>query len=351
MFLKDINKRLIKSVAVLGCILGLTGCSHFNEDLQDCPVKLNVRFIYDYNLKFADAFRHEVKSVYVWAFDQSGKLVWSDSASGSMLKEADFALDTPLGEGTYDFISWCGLKDNADFNLNTYTPASKEELEVKLKTQDYDNESLSRSHLPGLFHGMVMNETFTVKPNQPSLKTVTIPLMKDTNDIRVLLHRYDGTELKKSDFEVKITIPDAWLSWNNNVLPQGPMVTYRPWDIRYGSVNIHEQDNDPNKTITISSLIYDLSSSRLIKDSNAWLTVIRTSDRKEIINIKIIDYFLMVMGHYYDEDGKPLSDQDYLDRQDDYSILFFIDEDNDWYRAACIYINSWAVVPPQNETL
>ena len=46
-----------------------------------------------------------------------------------------------------------------------------------------------------------------------------------------------------------------------------------------------------------------------------------------------------------------MTDQEYLDRQDDYSILFFIDASNNWYMAGGIYINSWAVVPPQNENM
>lgn len=347
MFLKNLNKKLIITSVASGILISLASCSLLNEDLSECPVSMRVRFIYDYNLKFADAFAHEVKSVNVWAFDTAdGTLVWSDSASGEELADKDFALEAPLTEGTYDFVAWCGLKDNEDFNLATYTPASKEELEVKLRTVEKDGLNISSSHLPGLYHGTVLNDTFTVNPTAPTIKTLTIPLMKDTNDIRVLLARYNGTAIGENDFDVKITIPDAWLGWNNNVLSEGPMVTYTPWDVSYGYITTPDNENDPDVLTTFSTAIFDLSSSRLIKGANATLTVRRNSDNTDIIRIPIIEYFLLVKGHYGD-----MTDQSYLDRQDDYSIMFFVDEDNNLYAAGGIYINSWAVVPPQNTTL
>ena len=47
----------------------------------------------------------------------------------------------------------------------------------------------------------------------------------------------------------------------------------------------------------------------------------------------------MVKGRY---EGV-VSDQDYLDRQDKYDVVFFLDENNEWPRTH-IYINSWKIV-------
>lgn len=326
------------------CAVGLAGCSALHEDLPECEALLKVRFIFDYNLNFADAFPTAVKSVNVWAFDSDGRLVWSDSASGDVLKKGDFAMDTPLGEGTYDFVAWCGLEGNEDFNLDTYTPESKEELEVRLKTIEQDGRNISRSHLPSLFHGEALSQTFEVSPNKPSYKTVTIPLMKDTNDIRVLLQKYDGSPIGKDDFDVKITIANAWLAWDNALLPGNPEVTYDYWGQRFGQITVNNQVSSDN---VISGIVYDLSSSRLLENAKATLTVTRNSDGVDIIEVPIIEYFLLVQGYYENPDGTPLTNQQYLDRQDDYSIVFFLDKDNDWYAGVGIYINSWAVVPPQ----
>ena len=46
------------------------------------------------------------------------------------------------------------------------------------------------------------------------------------------------------------------------------------------------------------------------------------------------------MKGYY---NREMSDQEYLDRQDEYAMTFFIDEGYRWENT-CIYINSWRVV-------
>ena len=56
-----------------------------------------------------------------------------------------------------------------------------------------------------------------------------------------------------------------------------------------------------------------------------------------------IDYALLVKGKYKRPDGTPLTDQEYLDYQDDYSMVFFLDEHNRWQNTH-IYINSWRVI-------
>lgn len=38
-----------------------------------------------------------------------------------------------------------------------------------------------------------------------------------------------------------------------------------------------------------------------------------------------------------------MSDQEYLDRQDEYNMTFFLDEQNQWINSV-ILINSWRVV-------
>ncbi len=348
MFLKNFKNKFIRPAVVTGCLVALTGCSLIYDDQPDCPANLRVRFIYDYNLNFADAFPHDVKSVNVWAFNTDGALVWSGAASGEALRSYDFALDTPLDEGTYDFVSWCGLENNDDFSLATYTPKSKEELEVKLNTVASDGKNISSSHLPGLFHGCMLQQTFTINPDEPSLKTVTIPLKKDTNNIRVLLQRYNGDPLGEDEFDVTIETADAWLAWNNDLLPDNPMVTYGWWGKRFGEISVKDTQK---RDRVISGIVYELSTSRLIADEKATLTVRRKADNHAIIEVPIVEYFLMVQGYYENEDGTPLTDQEYLDRQDDYSIIFFVDENNEWYIGAGIYINSWAVVPPQKEHL
>jgi hypothetical protein len=58
----------------------------------------------------------------------------------------------------------------------------------------------------------------------------------------------------------------------------------------------------------------------------------------DVCRIPLADYALLVKGNY----RKEMSDQEYLDRQDEYTMTFFLDE-GEWV-SSVIYINSWRVV-------
>lgn len=70
------------------------------------------------------------------------------------------------------------------------------------------------------------------------------------------------------------------------------------------------------------------------------LTIYNLRDDKVVLSQPLIDYLLMVKGEY----NRHMSDQEYLDRVDEYNMTFFLDSDDSWYTRYGIYINSWKVV-------
>ncbi len=345
MILKNLSNKTSIYLALVGCILLTPGCSLINDDLEPCPEEMRISFEQAY-LKETDAFKAEVNSINIWAFDSEGKPVWSGSASGPELKEEGFYIPTPLHEGKYDFVAWCGLKDNKDFDLATYTPTSKTDLEVKMKTIEENGKYVSNSHLKGLYHGMLENVVYEPDPTKPTIKDVKVSLIKDTKDIRIMLQHLDGSEIDNKDFSVTIADRNGEYAWNNSLKPS-EKVTYIPWNVKYGVVASPEAGKSETRDITtVASLMFELSTGRLMTDSNAVLTVHRNWDNRDIIRIPLIDYLLLIRGNYGN-----ISDQEYLDLQDDYSMVFFIDAASNWYIAAGIYINGWAVVPPQSQPL
>lgn len=342
MHIKNLKSKFFISAALFVGLLS-SGCSLIYEDLEPCPALLRLRFVYDCNIKWADAFAHEVTSVNVWAFDHTGRPVWSGSAAGPELASGDFFLDTPLTEGVYDFVAWCGLKDNDCFDLATYAPASKEDLKVKLRTVGQDGQAVSQNRLPGLYHAEVANVRYSADSGRPTVATVRLRLKKNTNNIRLMLQHLDGSEIDSRDFSVTITDANAEYAWDNSLL-MSPAVTYLPWNTEYGVATAPGAASGRSGISTVASLLFDLSTGRLVAGSDAVLNVRRNTDGCDIIRIPLTDYLLLVKGHYGD-----LSDQDYLDFQDEYSMVFFIDKDSNWYLASGIYINNWAVVPPQSQ--
>lgn len=345
MLLSKLNHIFRPAVICLAALV-TGGCSSvIYDDLDECPSGLQLRFVFNYNLLKADAFASQVKSVNVWAFDNTGAFVWSGAESGDALTEPAYIMKTPLGAGTYDFVAWCGLDGNADFNLSTYKPASKQELEIKLAMLEKEGKNVSSSHFKSLFNGVVTGVVYAVDPIRPSVMTVTVPLVKDTNDIAVMLSNLDGTPIDSENFTVTFTYADSWLEWNNNVAADCPTVTYTPWSTLYGETSLAPVDRSSGAVR--STLLYELSTSRLIDGGAAWLDVVRNEDNVTIIHVPLIEYFLLEKGSRYDE----YTDQEYLDRRDDYSALFFIDSNNNWYMAGGVFINSWAIVPPQYNPL
>ena len=70
-----VKLRTLLSLALVG-IAG-TACSGLiYDDPEDCP-EYRVNFRYDWNMKYADAFAHEVKAVTLYVLDTKGSIVAS----------------------------------------------------------------------------------------------------------------------------------------------------------------------------------------------------------------------------------------------------------------------------------
>ena len=317
------------------------------EVSEDCAVA--VRFRFDFNLKYADAFRNEVKSVALYVFDKNGRLVTKATESGVPLTREDYALVIPgLKTGVYDVVAWCGLEDTNTFEVPDVT--TKEDLLCRIKTsvRTKAQETVSDKWLGGLYYGYVENADLINLP-RGSVNTIVIPLVKDTNSVTVLLQAItegmdDVDVLKPEMFDFVIYENNAELAWNNNLLNYNPL-TYLPFNTKQGSILL----NDGTEVLTAA--VAEFAVSRLVKrtENNPRLVITQRSNGKVVFDIPIIDYFLMVKSHYV----QSMPDQEYLDRQDEYSVAIFLEYKKDpgpgpdpegYYVAASVYINGWKIV-------
>ena len=58
-----LNKMKVASMAMLLPIIACS-CSMMHEDMGECKQELRLKFKYDKNMKFADAFSSQVKTLY-----------------------------------------------------------------------------------------------------------------------------------------------------------------------------------------------------------------------------------------------------------------------------------------------
>lgn len=305
------------------------------EGEGDCGTYYNISFKYDYNMKFADAFSREVKSVSLFVFDNSGKLVDMHTVDDAEAIAADnFSIPLELPAGDYELLAWAGLMNEESFDLLADAKVSettKEQLQVKLKSA----EGRVSEDLKPLFHG-----TMPLKvTSEPGTYNETMSLVKDTNVVRIVLQQMsDG--IVAEQFRYEITADNGLLDWNNDVIADG-MLTYEPWSVLTGTADVAPDYGTSSVTRAdeVSVAVAEFTVNRMIDGQSPILTIYNVEDDTKVLSIPVADYALLVKGNY----NAQMSNQEYLDRQDEYNMTFFLDENGDWLSASII-VNSWRVV-------
>ena len=331
-YMKEINKTTTLPVLMLLSVLFvMTACDGIYEDEGDCSVHYHVKFRYDMNMKFADAFAHEVNSVTLYVLDEQNNVVWQGSEQGETLAQEGYAMEVDVAPGSYSLLAWCGLAGGNSFAVPV--SSRKEDLICSLKREHkLDGTAYVKEDLNRLYHGYLEKQTFS---SEEGTHTFVVPLVKNTNNIRVVLQHLSGEPVDKDKFTFSITDENGVMNWDNKLLSDEP-VTYYAWHTDSGTAGI--DDVDSRTVSSFSAAIAELTTARLVKEKAPRLKV--TNDKGEtVFSIPLIDYALLVKGEY----NRRMDDQEYLDRQDEYNMVFFLDEGDRWMDAY-IYINSWKVI-------
>lgn len=343
-------------LVVLTACLTLSSCDDVIFDYEgDCDTRYHLRFRYDRNMKFADAFANEVTSVRLMAFDSDGRLVWQTEESGERLASEGYDILLPLGPGDYTLTAWCGLGNGESFTVGEMPQGSAHsDAHCRLnRTAGPDGGAVSDKDLNRLFHG-TLRVSLPVEEDGGDIY-YTMPLTKDTNVFRVVLQHLSGQDISADDFTFAIEDNNGWLAHDNS-LRDDEKITYRAWSTydassgvdvpRSGGDWLARQVEAPaGRAITqVSVAVAELTVSRLVErdwtvNSKPVLVIRRADDGDLVARIPIIDFALMVKGNY----NRDMSNQEYLDRQDEYNMTFFLDDDRHWL-ATSIIINSWRVV-------
>lgn len=353
-YLKKTWLAVIVSTA-LCCVL--SSCDNaIYDDEGDCSVVYRLKFRYDRNMKRADAFAREVKSVRLYAFDNSGTLVWQKSERGDALAADDYTMMLDLPAGDYRLVAWCGL-DNDDENGESFsvpeTEVGKtriEDLQCSLNRVRGEAGAYSKGKLHSLFHGM-LNVSLPSNDDGGDY-TYTMDLTKDTNHVRVILQHLSGKEVNVNDFTFRIEDENGLMNYDNSLLTD-EVITYKTYHTGSGTTTMGYDDYpEPgasakapsSRAITsVSVAVADLSVARLMADRRKDVFLIIDSDNgaHNVARIPLIDYALMLKDGY-DVEGMD-TDQDYLDFQDEYALVLFLDEKDEWPKTSII-INSWKLV-------
>jgi len=290
----------------------LSSCTNLYEDLPEC--RLFVKFKYDYNMLYADAFHTQVDKVELYVFDKDGKYLFKQSEEGAALATGSYLMEVELPVGEYQFMAWAGAHDSYD--ITSLTPGSSTITDLRL--QLIREESFIIQHeLEPLWYGEITNVNFTGTTHQ----TETINLIKDTNKVRFVFQGYreDSWQVNVNDYNYEIIESNGRLAHDNSLLDDG-VLSFQPY--------ITEQ-------VSPYSAAVELNTMRLMSDRQTRFVVTEKATGKKVFNINLIDYLAMTkLG------GNKMDTQEYLDRESEFKIIFFFSELESWL-AVQVQIGDW----------
>lgn len=328
------------------CLLAMSSCDNWlYEEEGDCSVYYRLKFRYDMNLKWADAFANEVTSIHLYAFDKSGVLAWqkAEQIVPGTAENYSMLLDLPAGD--YKLLAWCGLQNDGEQDESFSVPEARvgetrmEQLQCALNRQHDESGAYSNEHLYRLFHG-VLDVSLPVNDDGGSYEYI-MSLIKNTNHIRVILQHLSGVDVNKDDFIFRIDDENGLMAYDNELL-EDENINYRPWDVQNVEVGI---GMDGNRAVSnVKGLVADFTVGRLIETHRKkMILAIDTKDGKKVARIPVMDYALMGKEYYEKEYRYPMNERQFLDRLDECVMTLFLDENNNWV-SSVIQILSWRVV-------
>jgi hypothetical protein len=344
---------------LVASVLTMSGCDAIYDNEGECSATYLVRFRYDMNMKYANAFAHEVNAVHLYVVDKDGNVVWDKADYGEELNDDNYTMQVNVGPGKYTLLAWCSLNQADSYSFsNDNTPFSADRSRVSkidnlgcvmngITTLATNPQTVITHDLDNLYHGMLTNVDFTAETGE---HVVTVPLIKDTNRVRVVLQHVSGAPLDADQFTFEITADNAVLAYDNSVVPDNGVIYY-PWHTEAATTGNAAGEAMPadagntSANTMVNVAVAELTVSRLVVEDSPRLTVTNNDTGETVFSIPIKDYALMVKG--YENNSMP--DQEYLDRQDEYNMTFFLDERDRWVDSY-IYINSWKIVL-QNSSL
>lgn len=367
---KFINNNWFKLVCFSAIAL-TTMSSCIKEDMDDCPPaisKVALQFDYTYNVKQADAFAAEVKNINVYAFDENGKFFDSYIESREKFETGHTMEITGLKDGKYTFVCLARDRqvmsraedDEMEFSFASLTPgvSTIDDLTERMG-KDNGEEIKNDKEFAALYTAktQVDFQRLNQKGNEGTVVTSTLSLMKCTKTYRIVLLPYenDQADFKPENFDVRIEGSAAWLDHKGEKV-KNEKITYLPYNMERRA-NYDGAHTEVNEEPVDQALIYDLSSSRMFERQNDRRTV-RDGDKNNYDDKRIIitdlrdkdnpielfnhslPWFLALCGEKVNQNW---DDQEYLDREDHYVLMFYVSDKRDYNMITKVNVNGWNV--------
>ena len=278
------------------------------EDLSTCPLRVQLR--YDYNMQYVDRWHREAEDVHLYIFDEAGHFV-SEMVNAAAPYEEKQIFELRLNPGNYTIMALCGHR------MGTLYKESK--LQVGTSTMKDLLVELSRAEdkriaaeLPPLLYGVSKE----VKVLGDGSRLIVVPMAKWTNKIRLIMQdvsKGGKSNIKLENYDFRITAPNGRYNGAGEVLSDD-VLTYTPY---------HTESQLKGKIgIAVEfSMLRLLTKQDQRPSQDQRLIITERATGEELLNIDLPS--LLLETKFYQNNA--LSDQEFLDRQDYYAIIFAFD--------------------------
>lgn len=291
------------------------------DDYDDCPYGFWLNLHYTYNIMDVEAAPEYISEVTVYIYDADGNYVSRLDVPQSALKANGHRVRIEgLPEGDYQFVVWSGIGNSA------YAVSGDRSTMNQFSLSLAQPGSSVSSCLPDLYYGNLQTVHF-----DDSYKEHHVYMMKNTNQLACLVvPMSDDTTVNPDDFDLRVVSANGTMDAYNMLISDNTM-TYEPFvrnavtfdDAYYGKLN---------------GVSFNISTLRLMEDHDCRLILEKKDTGETVFNISFPEYIGMI-GTLYTNLGRQLTVQEYLDRQDFYTIVFYLSSDLD--QLIQLRVNSW----------
>lgn len=326
--------------------------SILDYDDGDCSIEYRVRFKYDYNMEEVDAFAQQVRTVTLYAFDDNNNLVYLKNEQGEQLGDGNYSMTVDIDPSKYHLIAWAGLNDES-FAVPLLYPQKSEIEELKVRTlrkaatrsfsEDEKGKYIVEQELHSLWHGEVKTAPTTRSGRQ---QFSTVSLVKNTNNIRIVVAQVNQSggpitrALTEKTFKCEIYDDNGYMNYDNSLLEDN-LLTYKPFVVEPEVVKTRafSKDNEPAKEY--NAIVCEMSVARLMEDKTPQLTITNSATNETLFHSSnLVKYLELLQLEKYKDRNYTL--QEYLDREDEYSIIIFVDEKLALIKTV-IDVNDWTI--------
>ena len=342
----------IRYLLLVAMAFSAASCEWVKDDLPECPpTELRVSFKYDYHMLGGDVFKDHVGALYVYVCDREDKFLFlrtetDPAALGTYgyemvfndLEPDRYRLVTVAYQKSCEDMYGCAGAKFRMAEMRVGDPVEK--LEVTLDRQR--NTDDGRSYV---VHENTPLDTLWMNRRENVVETAfqqttraMVDLMRHTKNLTVTLRQVDDpANIDCADFDISVVDDNGCVRHDCSLKTDDELLTYTPhaqWTSEYSDGTRGEVQRAAHADMSLARLMYSEEWTQ-----NAILTIYNKETHTEVARINLPE--ILISDRNTAEQG--FSKQEYLDREHDYKLDFFLVGDTWQYINVTVGVLSWQV--------